>query len=87
MAETIDIVALGGVKEGEKKRPRSKEPRRDIACQTVEARIQNYNEVALGYTPEIAVAEAMRRHLTSAPRRENAGEQVNFMTLLRFGRK
>jgi glutamate synthase (NADPH/NADH) small chain len=60
MAETIDIVALGGVKEGEKKRPRSKEPRRDIACQTVEARIQNYNEVALGYTPEIAVAEAMR---------------------------
>jgi glutamate synthase (NADPH/NADH) small chain len=60
MAEKIDIVALGGVKPGDRKKPRSKEPRREIACQTVEERIRNYNEVALGYTPEIAVAEAMR---------------------------
>ncbi len=60
MAETIDIVKLGGVKEGERKRPRSKEPRREIACQTVADRLKNYSEVALGYTPEIAVAEAMR---------------------------
>jgi glutamate synthase (NADPH/NADH) small chain len=60
MAEAVDIAALGGVKEGEKKRPRSKEPRREIACQTVAERIRNYNEVALGYTPEDAVYEAMR---------------------------
>ncbi|MGC8762807.1 MAG: NADPH-dependent glutamate synthase [Acidobacteriota bacterium] len=60
MAEAIDIAALGGVKEGEKKRPRSKEPRREIACQTVAERIRNYNEVALGYTPADAVYEAMR---------------------------
>jgi glutamate synthase (NADPH/NADH) small chain len=60
MAETIDIAALNGVKEGEKKRPRSKEKRLEIACQTVEARITNYNEVALGYSPEEAVAESMR---------------------------
>ena len=60
MAETVDIAALGGVKEGEKKRPRSKEPRREIACQTVEARIRNYEEVALGYSEADAVYEAMR---------------------------
>ncbi len=60
MAETVDIAALGGVKEGERKKPRSKEPRREIACQTVAERIRNYNEVALGYTPEDAVYEAMR---------------------------
>jgi glutamate synthase (NADPH/NADH) small chain len=60
MAEAVDIAALGGVKEGEKKRPRSKEPRREIACQPVAERIRNYNEVALGYTPEDAVYEAMR---------------------------
>ncbi|MEW5765834.1 MAG: NADPH-dependent glutamate synthase [Acidobacteriota bacterium] len=60
MAETVDIAALGGVKEGEKKRPRSKEPRREIACQTVEARIRNYDEVALGYSEADAVYEAMR---------------------------
>lgn len=60
MAETIDVAALGGVKEGEKKRPRSKEPRREIACQTVAERIRNYDEVALGYTPGDAVYEAMR---------------------------
>ncbi len=60
MAETVDIAALGGVKEGEKKRPRSKEPRREIACQPVEARIRNYEEVALGYSEADAVYEAMR---------------------------
>ncbi|MGC8722789.1 MAG: NADPH-dependent glutamate synthase [Acidobacteriota bacterium] len=60
MSETVDIAALGGVKEGEKKRPRSKEPRLEIACQSVEARLKNYDEVALGYSPAEAVAEAMR---------------------------
>ena len=60
MAETVDIAALGGVKEGDKKRPRSKEPRREIDCQTVEARVRNYDEVALGYSAEDAVYEAMR---------------------------
>lgn len=60
MAETVDIAALGGVKEGERKKPRSKEPRREIACQPVAERIRNYSEVALGYTPEDAVYEAMR---------------------------
>src|SRR5512135_318740 len=60
MAETIDIAALGGVKEGEKKRPRSKDKRLEIACQTVEKRITNYDEVALGYSPAEAVAESMR---------------------------
>ncbi len=60
MAKEIDIVALGGVKEGERKRPRFKDARRDIACQPAAKRIRNYNEVALGYTPEVAVAEAMR---------------------------
>ena len=59
MAETVDIAALGGVKEGEKKRPRSKDKRLEIACQTVEARIKNYDEVALGYGPAEAVAEFM----------------------------
>ncbi len=60
MSETIDIAALNGVKEGEKKRPRSKEKRLEIACQTVEARVRNYDEVALGYGPAEAVAESMR---------------------------
>jgi len=60
MSETVDIAKLGGVKPGEKKRPRSKEPRREIACQTVEARTRNYDEVALGYSAEDAVYEAMR---------------------------
>jgi glutamate synthase (NADPH/NADH) small chain len=60
MAETIDITALGGVKPEEKKKPRSKDPRREIACQRVEVRNRNYDEVALGYTAKDAVYESMR---------------------------
>ncbi len=60
MHEAIDIEKLGGVKEGERKKPRSKEARHEIACQPADERIHNYNEVALGYNPEIAVSEAMR---------------------------
>ncbi len=60
MDPNVDIVALGGVNPGEKKRPRSKEHRVEIACQTVEARVRNYDEVALGYSPKDAVVEAMR---------------------------
>ncbi len=60
MADTIDIAELGGVKEGDRKKPRSKEKRLDIACQDAKERIHNYNEVALGYSPKEAVAESMR---------------------------
>jgi len=60
MTESIDIKALGGVAEGERKKPRPKDKRVDIACQPVEERIRNYNEVALGYSPQEAVTEAMR---------------------------
>jgi len=60
MAEKPDIKLLGGIAEGERKKPKFKDPRHEIACQPVEERVTNYNEVALGYTPEIAVAEAMR---------------------------
>jgi len=56
----VDIVKLGGVSGGERKKPRSKELRREIACQDPHARLKNYDEVALGYSPEEAVAESMR---------------------------
>ncbi len=60
MPEGIDIAKLGGVVPGERKKPRSKEKRLEIACQVAKVRIGNYNEVALGYSPAEAVAEAMR---------------------------
>lgn len=60
MQEKIDIVKLGGVEEGKPKKPRPKLPRKEIACQDPKERIKNFNEVALGYTEEEAVYEAMR---------------------------
>ncbi len=38
----------------------SKEPRHEMPCQSAEARINNFEEVALGYSSEVAVAEAKR---------------------------
>ena len=58
--EKLDLAKIGCVKEGERKKPRPKEKRMEIACQDAKARIKNYNEVALGYSPEEAVVESMR---------------------------
>ncbi len=60
MAEQIDLVKLGCIPEGQRKKPRNKDPRIDIECQPVAERIRNYDEVALGYSPEEAVTEANR---------------------------
>lgn len=58
--ETLDLKAIGCVLGAEKKRPRPKDARVEIACQDAKARVKNYDEVALGYSPEEAVVESMR---------------------------
>ena len=60
MQPELDLEKLGCVREGDRKRPRPKDKRVEIACQEAKARIGNYNEVALGYSPEQAVVESMR---------------------------
>ena len=44
----------------EKKTFGARIPRTDMPCQAPAERVKNFKEVALGYTPEMAAAEASR---------------------------
>ena len=46
----------------------SKEPRHDMPVQDAKVRVTNFNEVALGYSAETAIAEAQRCLHCAKPR-------------------